>query len=112
MFIVVQAEFPYIQFMTAAHVISTKKFIVGVTNGRERDRSQVSDGKVERMLRALLLLSYVLCDAWCVLSIGPLSGVPCLPFYRPRGSMDYRWEKEEKLEAKKVLRGCRVFLFL
>ena len=33
--------------MAAARVISTKKFIVGVTNGRERDRSQVSDGKIE-----------------------------------------------------------------
>ena len=23
-------------------------------------------------------------------------GVPCRAFYRPRGSRDYRWEKEEK----------------
>ena len=69
--------------MAVAHVISTKKFIVGVTNGRERDRSQVSDGKVERTLRAWLLLSCVLCDAWCVLLIDrPLSGLPCLPFNR------------------------------
>ena len=44
--------------------------------------------------------------------IRPLSGVSCLSFYRPRGSRNYRWEKEEKLEAKKVLRRCRVFLFL
>ena len=29
------------------------------TNGRERDRFQVSDGKVERVLRAWMLLSYV-----------------------------------------------------
>ena len=49
-FILVRAECPYDQFMAAAHVISTKKFIVGVTNGRERERSQVSDGKVERVL--------------------------------------------------------------
>ena len=62
-------------------------------------------------LRARLLLSYVLCGAWCVELIHPLSGVPCPPFYRPRGSKDYRWEKEEKLEVEKVLRRCRVFLF-
>ena len=110
-FILVRAECPYVQFATIARVISTERFVVGVTNERERDRSQVSDGKVERTLRALLLLSCVLCDAWCVLLIPPLSGVCCLPFYRPRGSRDYRWEKEEKLEAKKVLQRCRVFLF-
>ena len=46
-FILVWAEYPYVQFVAAAHVISTEKFVVGVTNGRERDMSQVSDGKVE-----------------------------------------------------------------
>ena len=49
-FILVQAECPYIQFVAAAHVISTERFIVGVTNGRESDRSQVFNGKVERAL--------------------------------------------------------------
>ena len=34
--------------------------------GLLQDGSQVSDGKVERVLRAQLLLSCVLCDAWCV----------------------------------------------
>ena len=58
-FILVQAECPYVQVKATAHVISTEKFIVGVTNGRERDRSQVSDGKVEWVLRAWLLLNYV-----------------------------------------------------
>ena len=58
-FILVWIECPYVQFMVAANVISTEKFIVGVTNRRERDRSQVSDGKVEWVLRAWLLLSYV-----------------------------------------------------
>ena len=58
-FILVWAECPYVQFAPAAHVISTERFIVGGTNGRERDRSQVSDGKVEWMLRTWLLLSYV-----------------------------------------------------
>ena len=58
-FILVLAECPYVQFMAAAHVISTEKFVVRVTNGRERDKSQVSDGKVEWMLRAQLLLNYV-----------------------------------------------------
>ena len=52
-------ECPYVQFVAAAHVISTKKFIVGVTNGRERDRSQVSDGKIKWVPRARSLLSYV-----------------------------------------------------
>ena len=88
--------------MVAALVICTERFIVGGTNGRERDRSQVSDGKVKWMPRAWLLLSCVLCDALCVEFFCPLSGVPCLPFYRLRGSRDYRWEKEEKPEAKKV----------
>ena len=78
-FILVWAECPYVQFAAAAHVISTEKFVVGGTNGRERDRSQVSDGKFEWVLRARLLLSYVLCDAWCIELIPPLSGVPCLP---------------------------------
>ena len=101
-FILVQAECPYVQFAAAARVISTERFIVGGINGRERDRSQVSDGKFGRLLRAWVLLSYVLCGVWCVESICLLSGVPCLPFYRPRGSRDYKWEKEEP-EAKKVL---------
>ena len=61
-FILVQAKYPYVQ-STAAHVIRTERFVVGSTNGRERDRSQVSDGKVKRTLRAQLLLSCVLCDA-------------------------------------------------
>ena len=51
-FILVRAECPYVQFVAVAHVISTEKFIVGVTNRRERDGSQVSDGKVEGVLRA------------------------------------------------------------
>ena len=51
-FILVRAKCPYVQFAPPARVISTEKFIVGVTNGRERDMSQVSDKKVEWMLRA------------------------------------------------------------
>ena len=58
-FILIRAECPYVQFAAAARVNSTERFVVGVTNGRERDRSQVSDGKVERALRVWLLLSYV-----------------------------------------------------
>ena len=111
-FTLVQAKCLYVQFAAAARVISTERFVVGVTNRRERDRSQVSDGNVEWVLRASMLLSYVLCGAWCLGLIHPFSGVPCLPFYRSRGSRGYRWEKEEKPEAKKVLRRCRVFLFL
>ena len=59
-FILVRAECPYVQFVAAARVISTKKFTVGVTNGRERDMSQVSNGRNERVPRARLLLSCVL----------------------------------------------------
>ena len=51
-FILVRAECPYVQFAAVAHVISTERFVVGGTNDRERDRSQVSDGKVERTMRA------------------------------------------------------------
>ena len=58
-FILVWAECPYVQFAVAAHVISTKRFVVRGTNGGERDMSQVSDGKVERVLRGWMLLSYV-----------------------------------------------------
>ena len=66
-FILVRIECPYVQFVTVARVISTKKFIVGVTNGRERDRSQVSGGKNEQVLRARSLLSHTLV---CLLSRG------------------------------------------
>ena len=57
-FILVRVERPYVQFVVA-RVINTKRFVVGGTNGRERDRSQVSNGKVEQVLRAWMLLSYV-----------------------------------------------------
>ena len=60
--------------MAVAHVICTEKFVVGVTNGREREISQVSDEKVEWVLRAWLLLSSVRCNASCVQLIRPLSG--------------------------------------
>ena len=111
-FILVRVECLYVQFAAVARVISTKRLVVGGINGRERDRYQVSDGKVGRMLRAWLLLSCVLCSVWCVELIRPLSGVLCPSFYRSRESRDYRWKKEEKTEEKKVLRRCRVFLFL
>ena len=51
-FILVRAECLYVQFVTAAHVISIEKFVVGVTNGRKREMFQVSYGKVEWVLRA------------------------------------------------------------
>ena len=89
-FILVRAECPYAQFAVAARVISTEMFVLGGTNGRERYRYQISDGKVERVPRARLLLSRGLCGAWCVESIRPLSGVSCPPFYRSRGSRDYK----------------------
>ena len=57
-FILVRAKCPYIQFVAAARVISTERFVGGVTNRRERDRSQVYDGKVKWVPTAWLLLSY------------------------------------------------------
>ena len=39
MFILIQAECPYVQFAAVARVISTERFVVGVTNRRERDMS-------------------------------------------------------------------------
>ena len=53
-FILVRAECPYVQFAAAARVISTERFVVGGTNVLERDRSQVSDGKVERGAESLV----------------------------------------------------------
>ena len=35
------------------------------------------------------------CDVRCH-ELMPLSGVPCFPFYRPRESSGYRWEKKGK----------------
>ena len=99
-FILVRAECPYVQFAVACVINAKKGFVVGGINVRERDWSQVSDGKVERMPRARLLFGYVLCDVLCVESIHPLSGVPCPPFYRSRGSRDYRWEKEKKIRGR------------
>ena len=84
-FILVRAKCPYVQFATAARVISTKRFVVGDTKGRERDRSQVSDRKVERTLRAGC------CSAMCyvmrgVLNRSPLVGCPALPFIDQGGA--------------------------
>ena len=44
------------------------------------------------------------CDVQCR-ELMPLSRVPCFPFYRPRESMGYIWEKREKRDAKEVLQG-------
>ena len=48
-------------------LLAPKKIHSRGTNGRERDKSQVSDGKVERVLRAWLLLSCVCYVMRCVL---------------------------------------------
>ena len=58
-FILVRAECPYIQSTAIIRVINTERFVVGGINGQERDRSQFSDRKVERVLRGRLLLSCV-----------------------------------------------------
>ena len=94
-FILVRAECSNVQSATAAHVISTERFIVGGTNGRERDKSQVSDGKVERMPRARLLPS---CEL-CVESIHRHGGVPYPPFYRPRGEQGLQMGERGKNQS-------------
>ena len=109
-FILVRAERPYVQFV-ATRVISTKRFVVRGTNGRERDRSQVSDGRVERMPRARLQLGCVLCDVLCVELIRPFSGCHALPFIDQGGAgvTDGRKRKKPKVETVRRRRG--VFLF-
>ena len=67
-FILVRAEHPYIQFAAAARVINTEKwFIVGGTNGRERDESQVSNGMIEKVAESLV--AALLCVKRCVFNL-------------------------------------------
>ena len=73
-FILVRAECPYIQFATARVISTKKRFVVGGINGRERERSQVSDEMVERTPRAWSLLG-CMCDVLCVELISPSWGV-------------------------------------
>ena len=42
------------------------------------------------------------CDARCGEPM-PLSGTPCFPFYRPRESTDYKWEKIRERGAEEIL---------
>ena len=67
-FILVRTECPYIQSAAIAHVINTERFVVGGTNDRERDRSQVSDGMVERVAESLGRCSIV-CEVLCVFNL-------------------------------------------
>ena len=73
-------------------------FVVGCTNDQERDGSQVSDEKVERMLRARLLLGCVLCDVLCVELIPSLVGCPAFPFIDQGGAgvTDGRKKKNQR----------------
>ena len=106
-FILVRAECPYVQSTAAARVISTKKACSRGTNDRERDMSQVSDGKVEQVLRAWLLLSCMLCGAWCVELIRPLSRVPCPPFYRSRGAGITDGGKKKNLRPRRSFEDAK-----
>ena len=105
-FILVRTECLYIQFAAAARVISTERFVVGGTNGRERDRSQVSDGKDERALRAWLLLGYMLCDAWCVELIPLLVGCPALPFIDQGGAGITDGRKRKNQRQRRSFKGA------
>ena len=66
-----------------------KRFVVGGTNDREREGSQVSEGMVERMLRACSLLGRM-CDVLCVELVHPKlvpsMGGPTLPFIDQGGA--------------------------
>ena len=69
---------------------------------------------VERALRARSLLgcmSDVLCVELISQKVDPFSGVPCPPFYRPRGAGVTDGRKRKKPKVEKVIRGSRVFLF-
>ena len=74
------------------------RFIVGGTNGWERERSQVPDGIIKRMPRALLLLG-------CTVRVRmlarppPLVGSPTLPFINKGGAGVYRWGKRENTKS-------------
>ena len=87
-------------------------FVVGVTNGRERERSQVSGERSEWVLRARLLLgcAFVSCscaDLYRILmgrSVGdPLYGALCFPFYRSWESTGYSGGKGEEREKGRPL---------
>ena len=56
-----------------------KRFVVGGTNDRERERSQVSDGMIERTPRAWSLLGCMR-DVLCLSNWSPFVGSPALPF--------------------------------
>ena len=73
------------------------RFVVGGTNGWERERSQVPDGVEERTPRALLLLG-------CMVRVrvlarpesNPLVGSPALPFI-DRGAQAFTDGGKEKI---------------
>ena len=83
-------------------------FIVGGTNDREREGSQVSKGMVERMPRAWSLLGRmrdVLCvELICPKSVkkSPFSGEACPPFYRPRGEQGLQMGEKVKTRGQEA----------
>jgi len=77
------------------------RFVVGGTNGWERERSQVPDGVVERTPRALLLLGCMVRVR--VLARPFLVGSPALPFIDKGAQVFIDGGKEKILRAQKVL---------
>ena len=67
-FILVWAECPYVQSVSAYVISTEKRFIVGGVNDPERDGSQVSDGMVERVAESLGRCSAV-CEVLCVFNL-------------------------------------------
>ena len=109
-FILVRAECPYVQFAAVAHVISTKRFVVGCTNGRERDMSQVSDGRNEWVPRARSLLGCVFVVWWIDRIRVPIDAMPFIE--RPAFSFidqgKARVIVEGKEEDKKEKKSSRI----
>ena len=79
--------------------------IVGGTNGRERDGSQVSDGMDEKVAESLvaaqLCVKYRVCST-CSLRVDPLSGGACPPFYRPREEQGLQMGERRKTRGQEA----------
>ena len=64
----VRAKCPYVQSVASCVISTKKRFVAGGTNDRERDRSQVSDGMVERVAESLGRCLAV-CEVLCVFNL-------------------------------------------
>ena len=87
-----------------------KKFVIGVTNRREKDMFQVSSEKNKRVPIAQLLLLCVSGSDRFGVGSDPLHGTPYFPFYRSRVSTGYSGGKEKnEREKRKAFRTAGSF---